>query len=301
MDYTIALDKKESPAVTFNHILSAAKADSVVYTLVEKNVERKKVEDSFRLTSGNILLPEAVVEAYRMTPERKKTMEEYGKPDKVIEGKDIQAKEQKWSYGLFSVLMFNFPDKLIIRSFSGNLYAFVKRARATLLVIDGIPVNFDEYPSVANIPPNDVKSFEIIEHANNFLKLYLYVFPNADPRKIETPGEGAVIAIYTHSGKGIYGTNAAVGIAKAVIPVFSASREFYAPKYKNLQPQDWIKPDLRALVHWEPKLKTDSLGKASAAFYNADNTGEIKVVVEAISDKGEIGYKELNYMVKKKE
>jgi hypothetical protein len=57
---------------------------------------------------------------------------------------------------------------------------------------------------------------------------------------------------------------------------------------------------LRALVDWEPRLKVDSLGKTSATFYNADNTGEMEVVVEAISDKGEIGYQEMVYCVKKR-
>ena len=86
---------------------------------------------------------------------------------------------------------------------------------------------------------------------------------------------------------------------KTSVPVFSASREFYAPKHDN--PNAWIKPDLRALVHWAPNLSVDSLGKASATFYNADNRGEVQVVVEAISDKGEIGYKELDFKVEKKE
>jgi hypothetical protein len=297
-EYTIVLDKKESPAFSFNHILSVARVDSVVHTLVEKNIERKKIEDSFQLTSGNILLPEVVVKAYRMTPERKKVMEEYGKPTEVIEGKDIQAKEQKWSFGLYSVLMFNFPDQVgIIRAPNGTLYARVKNPEPTLVVIDGIPATRYDYLSIPNIPPSEVKSFEVIPYAKNFLKLYREIFPEADPRTI--PQWGNVIAIYTYGGKGIYGANSAVGVVKAAVPIFSVSREFYAPKYENLSPEDRIKPDLRALVHWDPKLKADSLGKASTTFYNADNTGEMQVVVEAISERGEIGYRELYYKVKK--
>ena len=38
---------------------------------------------------------------------------------------------------------------------------------------------------------------------------------------------------------------------------------------------------------------------ASSTFYNADNVGEMLVVVEAISDTGEIGYQELIYEVEK--
>ena len=174
-DYTIALDKKESPAVTFNHILSAARVDSVVHSLVEKNIERKKIEDSFRLTSGNILLPEAVVEATRMTPARKLVTEEYGKPKVVISGKAIQDKEQKWSYGLYSVLMYSFPDQIEVRSFNGVLYARVKPSSKydiTFVVVDGVTVNYLDYPLIPNIPPSEVKSFEIIPYANNFIKLY---------------------------------------------------------------------------------------------------------------------------------
>jgi hypothetical protein len=298
-NYLITLDKKVSPSISFNHVLSIGKADSVVHALVEKNMERKKVDETFQLSAGDILLGEVVVEAYRMTPDRKKVMDTYGKPDQVIEGKAIQEKEAKWSYGLYSVLLFNFPDKIIInRGRDGNLYAKVNSFEITLVVIDGIPVKYYDYPLIPNIPPSEVKSFEIIEGANNFFKLYLETYPQANPAY--APFQGDVIAIYTYGGKGIYGANQPVGIVKTAVPVFSAPREFYAPKYENLQPTDWYKPDLRALVHWEPRLKVDSLGKTSAIFYNADNIGEMEVVVEAISEKGEIGYQEVVYNVRKR-
>ena len=76
-----------------------------------------------------------------MTPARKKMAEEFGKPDIVIEGKDIQEKEEKWSYGLFSVLLFNFTDKVYVgRAPDGTLYAVANNPDPTLFVIDGIPV-----------------------------------------------------------------------------------------------------------------------------------------------------------------
>ena len=298
MNYTIALNKKESPPITFYHLPTVGKVDSVVHQIVEKNMERKKVDDSFPLSAGNILLNEVVVEGYKITPERKKVMDRFGKPDQVISGKAIQDKEEKWSYGLYSVLLFKFPDKVIIkRNPDGELHAGLFNREKTLVVIDGIPVNHWDYSFIPIIPPGEVTSFEIIEYADNFFNLYREVFPEADPRSI--PLNGNVIAIYTHAGNGIFGATTPVGILKATVPVFSVPREFYAPKYENLQPSDWYKPDLRALVHWEPVLGADSLGKASTTFYNADNTGEMQVVVEAISEKGEIGYQEIVYEVKK--
>lgn len=58
-------------------------------------------------------------------------------------------------------------------------------------------------------------------------------------------------------------------------------------------------PDLRSLVHWEPHLTIDSAGTGSTTFYNADNLGEMLIIVETISENGEIGYEELLFTVEK--
>jgi hypothetical protein len=250
------------------------------------------------LSAGEIRLGEVIVEAYRMTPERKKVLELYGKPNQVITSKDILKREEKWSYGLYSVLMFNLPDKFIIERTDSGLYAKVKNPEKTLVVIDGIPVKHDDYKFIPNIPPGEVSSFEIIEYAKNFPKLYQEYCPECNPGNI--PLWGNVIAIYTYAGNGIFGVSKPVGILQAAVPVFSAPREFYAPKYENIHPEEWYKPDLRALIYWEPRLMVDTYGKASTTFYNADIVGEMQVVVEAISEDGKIGYQEICYSVTKR-
>jgi hypothetical protein len=306
-NYTIVLDKKESPAVSFNHIISIGKVDSVVHKLVENNIERKKVEETYKL-SGSILLGEVKVEAYKMTPNRKKVMLEIGKPNLVISGEEIQKKEEKWSFGLYSVIQAKFPDIIIHRyegyyyagyNRPGYLYAKVRKGIPTFVMVDGITVHNMDYDLIQSIPPSEVSSFEIIKNAKNIAQLYSEYCPECDP--MGTPSLGDVIAIYTYGGRGIYGAIKPEGIIKAAVPVFSAPREFYTPKYENLQASDWYKPDLRALIHWEPKVTVDSLGKASATFYNADIPGEMEVVVEAISEDGKIGYQELIYNVRKRD
>lgn len=302
-NYTITLDKNESPPITFNHIRAVKKLDSVVNNFVEKNIERRKIDDAFPLQSGNILLDEVEVTGYRLTPKRKMVMEKYGKPDLVIEGKAILEKEKKWSYGLYSILQFKFPNKLwiieeedISPDAESSTYAKLEvyGSDITLVVIDGIPVPDFEYPLIPNIPPSEVSSFEIIECAKNIHKLYSEAYGENLTESVQC---GSVVAIYTHGGKGIYGTDKPKGILMASVPVFSPPREFYAPKYESPRTNNWNKPDLRALIHWEPILKTDSLGIATTSFYNADNLGKIMVVVEVISDKGEIGYQEIEYNI----
>ena len=164
-------------------------------------------------------------------------------------------------------------------------------------MVDGLPLQLYEYESIPYLSPSDIKFIDIYENAKIFPQAYAMTYPEVTAFDIPTIGN--IIAVYTKTGKGMYGTQQATGIVKASVPVFSTPREFYAPKYENAQSADSSKPDLRALVHWEPMLRSDSAGKAAAAFYNADIPGEMLVVVEAISDSGEIGYKELVYRVKK--
>lgn len=297
--YTINLDSKESPGISFDHIRAVEKPDSTVQAYVSKSIANKKTEDAFIRSTEGIVLEEVVVKARLMTPDRKLVEEKYGAPKVVIEGDDIRKREQKWSYGLYSVLMFNFPDKVKVKSYGNMLYASLYNSELTLVVIDGIPVMGYNYNMIPDIPPSEVKSFELIPYAKNFRGLFCEAIPEACG--MDSPTVGNVIAIYTYGGKGIFGVKPPVGIGKSSVPVFSTPREFYAPKYEQLKTADWLKPDLRTLVHWDPKLKADSMGKASASFYNADNTGTMQVLVEAISSNGEIGYKELSLNIRKRE
>jgi hypothetical protein len=300
-DYSIILDKKESPKISFDHIPSLNKVDSVIKKLVEKNIERKKVDETYKL-SGGILLGEVKVEAYRMTPARKKVMQDYGKPKEVINGEIIQEKEESWSFGLYSVLQSKFPDKIIIHRYSaygGRLIARVREKVPSLVMIDGITVNKNDLDLIPNIPPSEVSSFEIIENVSNRSKVWFEFCPECPALSI--PNTIDIIAIYTYGGNGIYGATKPRGIIKTFAQVFSTPREFYAPKYENLTASDWYKPDLRALINWEPLLVPDSTGFVSTSFYNADITGNIQVVVEAISEDGEIGYKDLTYSVRKRD
>ena len=246
-----------------------------------------------------VLLDEVKVEAYRITPARKKVMQEYGKPDEVINGENIQKKEEKWSFGLYSVLQSKFPDKIRIFRYDQILLAEVRKNVPTLVVVDGITVNTNDYDIIAYIPPSEVSSFEIIQDVSNRSKIWFEFCPECLPLSLPTSID--VIAIYTYGGSGIYGVQKTKGILKAAVPIFSSPREFYVPKYENLTAGDWYKPDLRALIHWDAKVKVNSLGIASPAFYNADTPGEIEVVVEAITEDGKIGYQELYYNVRKRD
>ena len=291
---SVVLDQKKSPAVLFEHNKSIEQVDSIVEKFIRKSIRQKEVEEKFKLQFGGILLNQVTISG-KMAPNKQKVTEKYGKPQTVISGKEILSKEKKWSYGLYSVLLFNYPDKVRIeRMPDQNLYATVNN-EATLVLVDGIAIPYYDYIHIPNISPSEVKSFEIIEYAKGFATLFCEVHTELNNCAFTAPAWGNIIAIYTHAGIGLGGAQKPKGLTQTSIPVFAPPQEFYAPKYNNIQPDDWQHPDIRTLIHWQPIVQTDDSGKASASFYNADNKGEVVVVVEAISDTGEIGYQELNY------
>ncbi|PPL03417.1 hypothetical protein [Parapedobacter indicus] len=297
-NYTLSLDERKPPAIVYDQGRSVERIDSVVSYVVQKRQERAQREYSYRLAAGEILLDEVLVERWALSPQQQKVFDRYGESDVVISGKAIQDKEEKWSYGLYSVLLFNFPNDLRIDrvgDHGGYLRASIIGGEATLVVVDGIPVPGHSYEIIPNIPPSEVKSVELIRFAKHFSQLYQEVYPEASPLKI--PPVGSVIAIYTHAGKGVYAVRKPTGLLQATVPVYSPTIEFYAPRYESPAEAASARPDLRTLIHWAPELTTGDSGTVKTSYYHSDATGETIVVVEALSLDGEIGYKELVYEV----
>jgi hypothetical protein len=294
----VVLDKKKSPLISFEQQMALHQIDSIVEPFINKNLKQNEIDDKLQAQDGSTFLHEVKVNG-KINPTRQKMIEQYGKPLTIISGKDILAKERSWSYGLYSVILQEYPDKIRIeRDTLGNLQAIFNQM-PTLVIIDGIPVNYRDYGFIQSIPPSEVTSFEIIENANGFIRLYCQVHTEiVIGCELGAPAFGHVIAIYTKQGIGLAGTDKPKGLSETSIPVFSMQKEFYAPKYENTNPDDWKRTDARTLLHWQPILNTDNLGSAATSFYNSDTKGNVMIVVEAISENGEIGYKELQYEIK---
>jgi hypothetical protein len=293
----IVIDYKIPPSISFEHNKAVEQIDSVVVPFIKKSMKQKEIDDKLDLQFGSILLNEVKI-TNDSNPNRKKVIERYGKPKTVISGKEILSKEQKWSYGLYSVLSYKYPDKVRIeQTEDGFLYASVHNM-PTVVMIDGILIPFTSYPHIPAISPSEITSFEIIEFVNGFIDLYCEVHPEIENCIMNRELlYGHIIAIYTHAGVGLSGAQKPKGLTQKTIPVFNPPKEFYAPNYENLKDDDWQHPDIRSLIHWQPIVNTDDSGKVTTSFYNTDNKGEMTVIVEAISEEGEIGYQELDYQI----
>lgn len=299
---SVEIDKKSVPSISFDSDKFIEQIDSIVENLIKKRLKQNETDFNFETQSGGILLDAVTIKA-KMTANKQKVTDQYGKPTTIIKGKDILSKEQKWSYGLYSILLFNYPEKVTIQRRSEDDLKAIVNNEPTLVVIDGVPVRLVDYPHIPSISPSEVTSFEIIENATGFGKLYCEVYPSGTCPKTGAfltcipPAFGHIIAIYTKAGIGLAGAQKPKGLTQSTIPVFATTKEFYVPKYDNIQPDDWKNADKRTLIHWQPILNTDDLGKATISFYNTDNKGDVMIIVEAISEEGEIGYQELSYEI----
>ncbi len=72
------------------------------------------------------------------------------------------------------------------------------------------------------------------------------------------------------------------------------AREFYSPMY-DMAPSD--KPDLRTTVYWAPSLATDETGKIKFDYFNTDQPGNYRLVIEGFDVDGKLARKIYTYKV----
>ncbi|MBQ8629731.1 MAG: hypothetical protein IJ421_09705, partial [Prevotella sp.] len=76
---------------------------------------------------------------------------------------------------------------------------------------------------------------------------------------------------------------------KSITPKgYKPELEFYSPQYPAKDKSIYTRPDHRTTLYWNPRVKTDSEGKASVSFYSSDVSKKYLVTVEGISENGMI-------------
>ncbi|TMU54943.1 hypothetical protein [Flagellimonas algicola] len=299
-EYTISLNQQLPPQIRYDEKKAVLTADTLVAKqYVDRTIDQQGQEAEFEVGENTIRLEGVELTDYRLTPERQKMMDLHGEPDLVIEDKELHQEIKKWSHGLFSVLQFSYPDDIMIRQV-GRLEKRFQLATAigsdfSFIIIDGIPVQIEDYSIIGLLPTEEIMSVEIINNPNYPRKYVSEVF--GTPLALNSSVRVSFINIYTYSKKGLFGVRRTRGMNKKIIQGFSPLKEFYTPKYDNLEPSDWSIPDMRHIVYWNPSVIPDDLGKATVEYYNGDDIGDMLVVLETISKEGKIGYGQFSYKV----
>lgn len=152
-----------------------------------------------------------------------------------------------------------------------------------LVILDGV-----EIMSLDDIAPIDVESVELLRGPN----ATIYGARGGDGVLIINTRQAGVPAP-TPAGTS---KEMSPGMFSITPMGFYKAREFYAPTYLADQ-MGTNSNDQRTTIFWKPDLNTDADGNATLSFYNADGTGNYRVVVEGIDTKGNLGRQVFRYKV----
>jgi hypothetical protein len=164
---------------------------------------------------------------------------------------------------------------------NGQAYSTRSVNTPMLIVLDGVTMS-DDF-TLDNIVASDVASIEVLRTAE-----YTTIYGSR-------AGGGVLVITTKHGGESSF-VRYAPGIVTYAPKGYYRSREFYAPKYDDPKTNTAI-GDLRTTICWKPNLITDKDGNATLEFFNADNKGTYRVVVEGIDDNGNLGRKVYHYKV----
>lgn len=149
------------------------------------------------------------------------------------------------------------------------------------IILDGVNVGPD---FLNNITPQDVETIEVLKSGAN-TAIY------------GSQGGAGVLVITTKRGGGDLSYNRySPGIITYAPKGLYPNREFYSPQYT---PGNTIAgEDKRTTVFWTPHILTAADGTAKLNFYNTDQPGTYRVVIEGINDDGHLARRVYTYEVK---
>jgi len=161
---------------------------------------------------------------------------------------------------------------------------------ALYVVVDGIGGR-----EISSVVSSDVSSVEVLRGGG---AAALYGMHGSNGVLIITTKRGDVDYTAYETEHRTPGYNKPEGLPSYSFKVgYDLRKQFYEPDYANPKTNTQI-PDLRTTIFWKPNVNTDETGKAAADFFNADGTGNYKVIIEGLDLYGRLGRQVFHYTVK---
>ncbi|MEO6630345.1 MAG: TonB-dependent receptor, partial [Mucilaginibacter sp.] len=239
-------------------------------------------QQKYGINKHAIMLKEVKIKSKKDFVKRSENLNGPGNADEII-----TADELKTMVG--ATLAFCLKGKLFgLVAFTYKGVAYSTRpldkfspAQPMLLVVDGGYLDPEE---LNNVNPDRIQSIEVLISPN-----YATVYG--------TRGGFGVLVITTKRGSDYERDRFTPGVVAYHPKGFYKAREFYSPQYDDPKTNLRI-GDYRSTICWKPDLITDKDGKASFSFFNSDNKGTYRVVIEGIDADGNIGRQVYRYTVK---
>jgi len=207
--------------------------------------------------------------------QKKKEFDDYVRPYKKADAVFEVTKSDNVYIDLGTMLEAESP---MWRSFTGQVAnGRMQRAKISYF-LNGAPVDL----TMAGLLEDSPNSFDKIE----FVKMAPI-----------SGGYGPAVYFYTKRGMPNRIVEEASASTSARLVGYSVIRKFYSPVYDGKEDQINKKGDFRSTLCWAPVIRTNANGLAKVAFYNSDQTGEVKVVLEGVTKDGKLCRGEYIYNV----
>ncbi|MGM0581129.1 MAG: TonB-dependent receptor plug domain-containing protein [Bacteroidota bacterium] len=281
-----AKDKKDKSNVlisvdsTTNYPELAAAKHQISGTLTEfqqksiqRTLERKEIDASYDFENNFETLDEVTVKADKIT-KQDEVNNMYGPGDNTLDVTELAISETA-----------QHPLELIRGRVSGVRISgsvvnwqveirgpgSVNSSTTPLILVDNVEVPIDFLNS---IPAKQIETVEV------------YKGPSAAIFGVR--GASGVLSFYTKPGGENFTTYETGNTATTILSGYQEYREFYSPDY-SVKKDEHAKPDKRAVLHWEPLIKTDKNGEYFLEFYTSDEDMDITVMLEGMTQAGQVG------------
>jgi hypothetical protein len=142
--------------------------------------------------------------------------------------------------------------------------------RNPLVLLDGMDVGWE---GIMDLPVEWIERFDALRPGSPAAMIW------------GERGKGGVISVVTRSGAPTTNDNPVYHSVNVNFAGYNEPRIFYSPVHHTTLESDY-KPDLRTTLFWEPNIKLENNNTHFVNYFNADNPGFVKIVVEGITSTG---------------
>ena len=148
--------------------------------------------------------------------------------------------------------------------------------------------------SLKNLKAEDVKYIDLLDGKidnEKFEQQNIWLFPEDDPWRQKTGNstekKQSIWITTVKRYRGRFAENDKYS-AKTVPLSYAQDAQFYSPKYPTEESRKIVNSDKRSTIHWEPNIRLNDKGEAGLSFYTADRPSTYTVVIEGITDEGQV-------------
>lgn len=246
-------------------------------SIIEKSLERKKIDAAYQFDEKTIILDEIEILADKI--DEKAEAKVYGKGNATLVADEIPGSQ---TY-LHPLQLLQGRVSGVLVSGSGLNYSITIRGvgsttnNTPLIMVDNITIDIN---SLAGIPVRNIESVEVFK----------------GPEAAVFGSDGANGAVLFYTKKGSNWKPPVEGMYTLQRTGYHTAKEFYSPKYDVKRPEH-VKPDIRPTIFWKPLIQTDENGLATISFYSNDNKSTMTGIIEGISSYGKLAHGKFHFKV----